>query len=456
MSNLKKWNSTWLEISSIHEVNSSTKIEAHLFVPSELDSFSTTLSEKEYFHAHSNALTTLHTDKELTPLAQARLAKKGIISEDRYKVSLSLYAHRYISALDDTKKVYENQDKQNDSTLNALLEDVPQMIDECQSILRKMRIMPPFEKDQKSHYQKVDEYLSWYTEQHYLAIAFLLPKKSHIKPLKDELITEALKEQNHRELNNYSTVKYQNDPTRLTNRMRLNRSLIDRYIVLKNTISATGTNVQRMIKGFSTGIVMIFVTIAVLIAKTNLQGLTLSFVFLLSLVYGLREIFKDDLRDILWRIYRNKRPKWKLSMTDQIHKKEVGKGVLWFDYQKANHAIASIRHSELPFKIKSDFAVCVKEYLSFDKSISNTGYTFIKHRRRIDLAPIMKMVSKQTNKLLSVSNGQISKENLEKRHNLTLIIAVTTNGKTVFERWKVVISRNKIVDLRFKPNKDDI
>ncbi|MFA0521415.1 hypothetical protein AB4501_31150, partial [Vibrio sp. 10N.222.55.E8] len=103
-------------------------------------------------------------------------------------------------------------------------------------------------------------------------------------------------------------------------------------IVLKEKTTSMGKNVKRAVKGIATGLVMVVVTTTVILARDFLGEITASFIVAMSFIYALREIFKDDLRDILWRWLRKGKPKWKRRYFDPTTNKSVGHKLEWLDY----------------------------------------------------------------------------------------------------------------------------
>ncbi len=82
-----------------------------------------------------------------------------------------------------------------------------------------------------------------------------------------------------------------------------------------------GNNIKRAIKGIATGLVMVVVTSTVILARDYLGEISASFIIAMSFIYALREIFKDDLRDAMWRWIRKGKPKWRKSTWTQQQRK---------------------------------------------------------------------------------------------------------------------------------------
>lgn len=154
-----------------------------------------------------------------------------------------------------------------------------------------------------------------------------LPREGDYSTIKQRLITLCEKEQAHRKLNKYNSPRVVEDVTRLSNKMRLLRRLIEHPIVLREQTISMGNNIKRAIKGIATGLVMVVVTSTVILARDYLGEISASFIIAMSFIYALREIFKDDLRDAMWRWIRKGKPKWRKKYIDPTTKKVVGKKI---------------------------------------------------------------------------------------------------------------------------------
>ncbi len=89
---------------------------------------------------------------------------------------------------------------------------------------------------------------------------------------------------------------------------------------------------------------MVAVTITAISARDYWGEITASFIIAMSFIYALREIFKDDLRDMLWRWISKGKAKWRRHYFDPTTGKQVGDKEEWLDYKKL---------SELPDRIQA-------------------------------------------------------------------------------------------------------
>lgn len=196
-------------------------LNLYLFIPGELDISPEVISESEFFYSSIHQQRAYYSDQILLPLVHSRLAQRGHLSTTQYRVSLSLFAYQYVIALDKAVSQLNN----TSDTVTA--EEVDSVIELSLDILRRLRRSIPYEEQLKRYYANIDNYLSWYTEQSFLSMIAHMTRDNEYKTIKDRLITLVEKEQAHRTLNQYNSDKANHDITRLSNKMRLLRRLIE-------------------------------------------------------------------------------------------------------------------------------------------------------------------------------------------------------------------------------------
>jgi hypothetical protein len=204
---------------------------------------------------------------------------------------------------------------------------------------------------------------------------------------------------------------------------------------------------KRVVKGSATGFVMVFVTITAILARDYWGEITVSFIILMSFVYALREIFKDDLRDVMWRWIRKGRPKWRKYYLDPTTNKAVGQKLEWLDYKnllKLPDRIQLIRKKRVVQREEQILHYRSETEMSTSKFMS--GYEETRESMMLSMRPFMRLMDKGSNKVYTLNNSQVSKESVEKRHLINLIAREDNhNDEPNYYRWKIVLNRNKIV-----------
>jgi hypothetical protein len=210
-----------------------------------------------------------------------------------------------------------------------------------------------------------------------------------------------------------------------------------------------GKNLQRAVKGIATGLVMVFVTITAVTARDYWGEITASFIVVMSLIYALREIFKDDLRDILWRWFHKGKPKWRRRYFDPTTNQQVGQKLEWIDYTKLaelSEKVQTIRKKRIVQR--EEQIIHYRTHTEMSTSRFMSGYEETKQTIHIDFRNITHLFDKGTSRIYTLNNGQVSREKVEKRHMFNLIIKENNKiEKPTYYRWKIVLNRNKIVDI---------
>lgn len=427
-----------------HSMASSKKanLDLYFFVPGELGLSPDVLKETEFYYESIVQKRAYYSDKILLPLVHSRLAKRGRLSTTQYRVSLSLFAYQYVIALD--KAVSQLNRYETDIVTD---EEIDAVIEMSMDILKKLRRGAPYEENLKRYYANIDNYLSWYTEQKFLSLVAHMPREGDYKTLKDRLIIIVEKEKAHRKLNNYNSPATRDDVTRMSNKMRLLRRLIEHPIVLKEQTTSLGKNMQRIVKGLATGFVMVFVTAVAIMARDYWGEITASFIIAMSFIYALREIFKDDLRDVLWRWLRKGKPRWRKRYSDPTTNKIVGQKTEWLDYMNINKLPDRImfvrkkrtaQREEQILHYRSETEMATSRFMS--------GYEETKESMYVSMRAITRLMDKGSNRVYLLNNGQVSRESVEKRHLINLIAKEDRlDGHPKYYRWKIILNRNKIV-----------
>ncbi|PNI04181.1 hypothetical protein C1N32_14400 [Vibrio diazotrophicus] len=443
MITVDKQDAVTLKITTEMSESKKLDLDMYIFVPGELGLTSDVMTESEFFYSSIHQKRSYYSDKILLPLVHSRLAQRGRLSPTQYRVSLSLFAYQYVIALD---KAVSQLNLSSDSVTE---DEVDTVIELSLDILKRLRRSIPYEEGLKRYYANIDNYLSWYTEQKFLSMVSQLTRDKEYKTIKERLITLVEREQAHRTLNNYNSVKADQDITRLSNKMRLLRRLIEHPIILTEKVTSLGKNMRRAVKGLATGLVMVFVTITAILARDYWGEITASFIIAMSFVYALREIFKDDLKDMMWRWIRKGKPKWRRRYFDPTTGKQVGQKIEWLDYKPLS-ALADrikiirkkrvVQREEQILHYRSETEMTTSRFMS--------GYEETRDVMLFDLRALTRLMDKGSNRIYRLSNGQVSRESVEKRHLINLIIKEDGHQQSPrYYRWKVVLNRSKIVDI---------
>jgi hypothetical protein len=192
-----------------------------------------------------------------------------------------------------------------------------------------------------------------------------------------------------------------------------------------------------------------FVSLGVLHLRSVLGDITALFVLAMALLYAMREVFKDDLRNTLWRWLRKGRPKWRRQYVDPTHNAVVGRQLEWFDYKRfalLGDDIQQMRRrkvaqrEEMVLHYRSSSRMSPTRFLS--------GYEHTRETLNLDISMLTRLMSKGKHHIYRLKDGQAVREGVERRHLFNLVVRETGSEDAPYlARWKVVVSRSGIVDV---------
>ncbi|MFG6159489.1 hypothetical protein ACGTNG_11855 [Halomonas sp. 1390] len=472
---VERRDSLHLRISRVLREESSHRLDVYLFVPAELGLNAHVLSEEAFYHGAIHVKRTYYSDRHRLPLVMSRLAGKRL-DADQYRLGLSLYAYQYVVALERSTQTLLDQARRTRKTekrvgdkaeapeeaprsnaseeeivqAERLREQLEETLELASGILRRLRRQEPSDESLHRYYANIDNYLSWFTEQRLLELIAHLPRGHDYREIRQRLLGICREEDEHRRAREYNSERVTRDPTRMSNKMRLLRRLIEYPVTLKQRSQELGGGEEKAVKGLATAVVMVFVTLGLLEARAALGDITALFVLALAVLYALREVFKDDLRMTLWRLLRRGRPKWRRQYLDAHSNAVLGRQLEWFDYQRYSRLDEAIRRvrkrnmaqrEEVVLHYRSSSRMSPTRFLS--------GYDRTREVLTLDLAPLARLMDKGSHHVYRLEEkGQVVREPVEKRHLINLVIReVEGNGTPLLQRWKIVMSRSKIVDV---------
>lgn len=463
MINVERKNSFQLRLTRRLKEETSHNLDVYLFVPSELGLNTQLISEEAFYYSAINVSRTYYSDEYLLPLVHSRLASRNRLSSDSYRLSLSLYAYQYVEAMErttqtmlvSTNKLRHARQQQRDENSEvqenavALRDQLHEMIDLSDGILKRLRRNQPDDASLKKYFANIDNYLSWFTEQQLLALVAHMPRGGEFTDIRKRFISVCHREGEHRREQQYNAERVRVDPTRMSNKMRLLRRLIEHPITLKQEALELGSGEQKAVKALATAVVMGFVTLGVLQLRSALGDLSALFVLAMALLYAMREVFKDDLRNTLWRWLRKGRPKWRRQYLDPTRNAVVGRQLEWFDYKRfasLSEDIQQMRRrkvaqrEEVVLHYRSSSRMSPTRFLS--------GYEHTRETLNLDISMLTRLMSKGKHHIYRLKDGQAVRESVERRHLFNLVVRETGSEDTPYlARWKVVVSRSGIVDV---------
>jgi len=422
------------------------RLDLYFSLPVEMGISSKTLTEEHYFHSSIQNHSAYYSDQLHLPLVRSRFISQKKGEQADYRLNLNLFSYQIRIALDtDIKQTIKLKESE---------EFYPQAIvlaEQITGLLKKLRRYTPPDQKLRSFFENADNYLSWEVEQSFLKLLSRGPKSSEFATERNFLFALCRSENEYRESNQYNSQVTIEDPNRITNKMRLLQRLTEYGVVFQKETKNLNSNLKRVVRGTVTAIIMTFVMMLVLNARANFTEVTIALVGMLGVIYGLREIFKEDITRIIWRSIQKGLPKWKNIYSNSVNKSRVASQTIWLEYilnkdlpkqvdklfqtrRQQNKQAAQLLH------FRSDTKVNAKSFLP--------GYDEIQQRIYFNLTPFIRFLKKGEGRLYTLDGSKIAKQAVERRYQINVVLMQTDKQDLQqTQRFKITLNRSTIINI---------
>lgn len=421
------------------------RLDLYFSIPNEMGINAQTLSEESYFNNQFKSYLAYNANNIHLPLVRSRFVSKNKGEQQDYRQNLNLYCYQVRLAIDtdikDTLKIQASDE---------FYQHAIELCEQSQSLLRKLRRYTPDSKKLLPFFTNADNYLSWQIEQAFLKLLDEGPRSSEHAKERNALIDFCKAENNYREQQQYNSDSTLKDANRITNKMRLLQRLIEHGVILQRQTRSLNSYLKRAVKGTVTAVIMALVMVVILNARSSFTEITASLILILGVIYGLREIFKEDITRVIWRAIVQGRPKWRFTFKNSITKDKIASQFIWLEYTrfkklpKVVRSIFSKRRQQNKqaaqwLHFASETRVSAKAFLP--------GYDTLQQTLQFNLAPFARYLKKGEGKLYNLENNKISKQGVERRYQINLVLVLSEPNKTVHQRYKITLNRSKIVNI---------
>lgn len=430
------------------------RIDLYFSLPVEMGIDPSTLNAEDYFFSNITSQSAYYSNKLHLPLVRSRFISQRFEEEDKdgqsdYRLNLNLYSYQLKIALDaDIKQTLKL--KSAEEFYPAAIE----LAEQTANLVKKLRRYTPSDSKLSSFFDNADNYLSWKIEQSFLRLLSKGPKSSEFTTEREFLFALCRSENNYRNDAKYNSQITLDDPNRITNKMRLLERLIEYGVVLQKQTKYLDANLQRFVKGSVTTVIMAFVMVLVLNARSSFAEVTVVLIAFLGLVYGLRETFKDDITNLIWRKIQQGRPKWKNLFRHSVNHKRILSQTLWLEYIKnkdmpitVNELFQQRRQQNKQdarlLHFRCDNKVLAKEFLP--------GYEEIQQQIFFNLTPFVRFLKKGEGRLYHLDGQKISSKAVERRYQINLILRSEDQKGEHLQRFKITLNRSEIVNIEAMP-----
>lgn len=431
------------------------RLDIYFSLPKEMGINKNTLPETEYFNAAIKGRRAYFTEGLHLPLLHTRFASRMKRSPEEYKSNLNLFAYQYIIALDtDTQETLSIDDAES---LRDFYDAALDVTEQCLAILKKHRSHIPNDPKLLSIFENVDNYLSWYTEQSILRMLAKKPRHSEFSETRLALLTICDEENKYRKTKSYNTGATLSDANRISNKMRLLRRLIEFGVIFKSETHELGNITRKVVTGVATALIMSVVLVLIIKTQGAFSTISALMIFILAVIYGIREVFKDDFKNMLWRWIRKGKPKWSRTLKDSTSQNEIATQRVWLDYIKSKKLpiqtveLLAKRHTQN--KQSAEF-LHYRIETRVNKQGFQPGYDSLEETILFSLRPFARYLERGTGKVYEQNSPDTNREkiqstSIERRYQINIVVAINQGQYTeAFERYKITLNRSGIIDIR--------
>ena len=424
---------------------SEQRIDMYFSIPNEMGINPQTLTEESYFNNHFKSYLAYNANNIHLPLVRSRFVSKNKGEQQDYRQNLNLYCYQVRLAIDtdikDTLKIEE---------VDEFYQRAIELCEQSQSLLKKLRRYTPDDEKLISFYTNADNYLSWHIEQSFLKLLDEGPRSSDYAKERNDLMNFCKAEQDYRHELQYNSESTLQDANRITNKMRLLQRLIEHGVVLNRNTRYLNSYLKRLVKGTVTAIIMALVMVVVLNARISFTEVTATLVIILGAIYGMREIFKEDITRVIWRAIVKGRPNWRFQFRNSVTKDKIATQYIWLEYTRFKHIPEDVRkifskrrqqnkQAAQWLHFASEIRVNAKEFLP--------GYDSLQQTLQFSLAAFARNLKKGEGKLYHIDNNKISKQSVERRYQLNVVLSYQNDEEIKYQRYKITLNRSKIVSI---------
>jgi len=424
---------------------SEQRIDLYFSIPNEMGINPQTLTEESYFNNHFKSHLAYNANNIHLPLVRSRFVSKNKGEQQDYRQNLNLFCYQVRLALDadikDALKIEDAEDFYKRSN---------EAYEQSEGLLKKLRRYTPDDEKLLPFFTNADNYLSWHIEQSFLKLLDEGPRSSDYAKERNDLLQFCKNENTYRADKNYNSETTMEDANRITNKMRLLQRLIEHGVILQRQTRYLNSYLKRLVKGTVTAVIMAFVMVVILNARSTFTEVTATLILILGVIYGLREIFKEDITRMIWRAIVQGRPKWRFSFKNSITKDKIASQLIWLEYTRFKNIPKEVRsifskrrHQNKQaaqwLHFASETRVSAKEFLP--------GYDTLQQTLQFNLAPFARYLKRGEGKLYHLDSNKISKQAVERRYQLNMVLVLTEEDKILYQRYKITLNRSKIVNI---------
>lgn len=419
-------------------------VELYLFTPHETNFSAWTMSEQQFYFS---AL--LHRFGLLGLPAQERASKEDsnfTLPSPHYEITYGSWLFRYTASMDRLRQSLQ-------SSGVATAEPITRALRLSETYASRLRRTVPEQSGQQRYFRQMDIYFSWYAEQ-FLLECMTLEGYAELDEALREAVEEFLLEEYRIRKDREYLADYHGRPTRVWNRMSLYHRLLEYPVLLRSKRTELGEGTRKLVKAATTTLIMGLFTYVLFNARSASQ-LSITLLLGIAMIYGIRDLLRDDLISIVTRWLRKGRPRWKsrllMPYTDQL----MAQQSVWLNYCKVGDLPREVLDNTGKWAQEERHIVCYRTSMTLTKEALEQNE--IQERLNLDCEPLCELIEPTRNQLFVPGDGEqpfsaIDAHPIEKQHDYNLLVVLTEPGEehSSAQRWRLRLGASGIVECQSK------
>lgn len=414
-------------------------IELYLFTPHESNFSAWTMSEQKFYFS-----SLLHRFGLLGLPAQERASKEDssfALLSPHYEITYGSWLFRYKASMARLRQ-------QLQSTGIATAEPIARALRLSETYAQRLRRTVPEQSNQQRYFRQMDIYFSWYVEQFLLECMTLegyLELDAELHEMVEEFLTEEYRIRKEREY----LADFHGNPTRVWNRMSLYHRLLEYPVLLRSKLTELGSGTRKLVKATTTMWIMGLFTYVLFNARSASQ-LSITLLLGIAMIYGIRDLLRDDLISMVTRWLRKGRARWKNRLLMPYTKQVMAQQQVWLDYYKLTDLPRDVLQHSGKWANEERHIICYRTHLQLDKAALEQNE--IQERVNLDCEQLCELIEPTRNRLFKrvEKDGAftaVEGHPIEKQHDYNLLLVFTEPGQqhTSAQRWRLRLGTNGIV-----------
>ena len=419
-------------------------VDLYLFTPHESNFSAWTLTEQQFYFS---AL--LHRFGLLGLPAQERVSKEDssfALLSPHYEITYGSWLFRYTASMDRLRQTLQ-------SSGIATAEPIARALRLSDTYASRLRRTVPEQTGQQRYFRQMDIYFSWYAEQ-FLLECMTLEGYAELDETLREAVEEFLLDEYRIRKDREYLADFHGKPTRVWNRMSLYHRLLEYPVLLRSKRTELGEGTRKLVKAATTTLIMGLFTYVLFNVRSASQ-LSITLLLGIAMIYGIRDLLRDDLISMVTRWLRKGRPRWKSRLLMPYTNQLMAQQSVWLDYGKVADLPREVLENTGKWAHEERHIVRYRTSLTLARDALEQNE--IQERLNLDCELLCELIEPTRNRLFIPGEGEqpfaaIEAHSIEKQHDYNLLLVLREPGErhSIAQRWRLRLGASGIVECESK------